>query len=82
MKKEKNSSKQEHAILLKATVVYTDGTQEQFKAIQTTPKGILIGKTQDTNKKETFYAFGFIPNQSIKKIEGNENKKKPSQHKP
>ena len=51
-------------ILVNATVVYTDSTEEHFDAIGITNKGVLIGKIIGGK----FADYGFILKNSIKEI--------------
>ena len=55
---------QTDGIIRNATVVYTDGTSEQFESIRLTQKGTVIGRIINGE----FVTCGFIPTMSIKEI--------------
>ena len=57
-------------IIQNATVVYTDGVQEQFDAVRITPKGIVIGRLFNTEGDEEFFMCGFIPLRNVHKVVG------------
>jgi hypothetical protein len=67
MQDEKNKKDQtKNADVLENVIVYyTNGAEEQFKAIRITDNGIIIGQIRD----KEFSPFGFIPKQSYNKIE-------------
>ena len=62
-------------IVEKATVVYTDGVQEQFDALRITPRGIVIGRIFKTDDDEDFFMCGFIPKRNVQKVVGGTKRK-------
>ena len=51
-------------ILRYATVVYSDGGEENFNAIKVTDSGVIFGRIID----DKFIDCGFITNRNIKEI--------------
>jgi hypothetical protein len=51
-----------------ATVVYTDGVKEKFKAVYLTDKRLITGKIHISNGTEEFREYGFISRNNIKHI--------------
>jgi hypothetical protein len=51
-------------IMLRPTVIYTDGITEQFEAIRITKKKVVIGRIIDGK----FVTCGFIHQRNIKNI--------------
>ncbi len=58
-------------IIMNATVICTDGIQEQFEALRKTEKGVIIGRILDGE----FVDCGFISKRNIKQIKDNEERK-------
>ena len=51
-------------ILQNVTVIYSDNVKEHYEAVTVTDKGIIFGRL----KEDEFIPFGFISNNSFKKI--------------
>lgn len=58
-------------ILKNATVIYIDGSSEQFETIRLTKKGPVIGRIIDGK----FITYGFIFTSNIKEIKTNGGRK-------
>jgi len=58
-------------IMMNATVIYTDGISEQFEAVRSTEKGVIIGRILDGE----FVDCGFISKRNIKQIKNNGKRK-------
>jgi len=58
-------------ILQNATVVYSDGVKEQFEAIRSIEKGVIIGRIIDGDLVEG----GYISKNIIKEIKGGKKRK-------
>jgi hypothetical protein len=51
-------------IMLNTTIIYIDGTKEQYEALRRTEKGIIIGRILERK----FVDCGFISKRNIKQI--------------
>lgn len=58
-------------ILVNATVVYIDGIEEHFEAIQVTDKGVIFGRTLE----DKIVFCGFISKRNIKQIKNGSKRK-------
>jgi hypothetical protein len=69
-KSKKNAQFEEMIEILEhATIVYTDGAQEQYDALRITEKGVMIGRISTWNAGlEEFVDYGFIPKHNIADI--------------
>jgi hypothetical protein len=47
------------------TVIYIDGIKEQFEALRSTKKGVIVGRILEGK----FVSYGFISKRNIKQIE-------------
>lgn len=55
-------------IMENVTIVYVDGVKERFDAIRMTAKRIITGRIFETDGREEFKEYGFIPRHHIKQI--------------